>query len=81
MTGGHHVWYHAKRYEGRMRSGGILLSVHADDHAWTNKGRQILEQTGAEDISSTGETKGDFANTDRPTTRVEPAVPVGVVKH
>src|SRR5512140_118787 len=24
--------YQAKRYEGRMRKGGILLSVHADDH-------------------------------------------------
>ena len=63
--------YQAKRYEGRMRKGGILLSVHTDDHDWASKGRQILEQTGAEDISSTGETKGDFANTDRPTARVE----------
>jgi Protein of unknown function (DUF3341) len=75
--------YQAKRYEGRMRKGGILLSVHADDHDWAGKGRQILEQTGAEDISSTGETKGDFANTDRPTetARVEHDDPVEVVKH
>ena len=72
--------YQAKRYEGRMRKGGILLSVHADDHDWASKGRQILEQTGAEDISSTGETKGDFANTDRPTSRVEHDAPVEVVK-
>jgi hypothetical protein len=61
--------YEAKRYEGRMRKGGILLSVHADDWEWTNKGKQILEQTGAEDISSAGETKGDFGNADRPTAR------------
>jgi len=73
--------YQAKRYEGRMRKGGILLSVHADDREWTCKGKQILEQTGAEDISSTGETKGDFGNTDHPTSRVEPVVPVEVVKH
>jgi hypothetical protein len=72
--------YQAKRYEGRMRKGGILLSVHADDHDWAGKGRQILEQTGAEDISSTGETKGDFANTDRPTSRVEHDARVEVVK-
>jgi hypothetical protein len=72
--------YQAKRYEGRMRKGGILLSVHADDQEWASKGRQILEQTGAEDISSIGETKGDFANTDRPTALVEPAAPVEVVK-
>jgi hypothetical protein len=75
--------YQAKRYEGRMRKGGILLSVHADDDKWASKGKQILEQTGAEDISSTVETKGDFGNTDRPTARVErvEAEPVDVVKH
>ena len=75
--------YQAKRYEGRMRKGGILLSVHADDDTWVSRGKQILEQTGAEDISSTGETKGDFGNTDRPTGRVEHGadVPVDVVKH
>ena len=50
-----------------MRKGGILLSVHVDDQEWASKGRQILEQTGAEDISSIGETKGDFSNSDRPT--------------
>lgn len=68
--------YQAKRYEGRMRKGGILLSVHADDREWTDKGKQILEQTGAEDISSTGETRGDFGNTDRPTALNTEAVPV-----
>jgi hypothetical protein len=73
--------YQAKRYEGRMRKGGILLSVHADDREWAGKGEQILEQTGAEDISSTGETKGDFANTDRPTAVDTPAAPVAVVKN
>jgi len=72
--------YHAKRYEGRMRKGGILLSVHADDREWANKSRYILEQTGAEDIASTTETKGDFSNTDRPTAlaSVEPVEPADV---
>jgi hypothetical protein len=70
--------YQAKRYEGRMRKGGILLSVHTDDPEWASKGKQILEQTGAEDISSTGETKGDFGNTDRPTARVEHGAPTVV---
>src|SRR5689334_17695239 len=72
--------YQAKRYEGRMRKGGILLSVHADDQEWASKGKQILEQTGAEDISAIGETKGDFANTDRPTALVEQAASEQVVK-
>jgi hypothetical protein len=61
--------YEAKRYEGRVIKGGMLLSVHSDDSEWTTRAKTILEQTGAEDISSTGETKGDFANTDKPMTR------------
>ena len=73
--------YQAKRYEGRMRKGGILLSVHADDQEWVSKSKQVLEQTGAEDISSIGETRGDFGNTDRPTSLAEHTVPVEVIKH
>src|SRR5580693_10757777 len=53
--------YEAKRYEGRVKDGGILLSVHSDDSAWTKKAKEILERTGAQDVSSTGETKGDMA--------------------
>ena len=58
--------YEAKRYEGRIRKGGILLSVHADDGDWTKRAKQILERTGGQDIAATGEAKGDFANTERP---------------
>jgi hypothetical protein len=58
--------YEAKRYEGRIQRGGILLSVHCDDSDWTKMGKEILERTGAEDIASAGETKGDMSNTDRP---------------
>jgi hypothetical protein len=62
--------YLATRYEGRIRGGCILLSVHADDSQWIRKAKKILEQTGADDISSTGETKGDYANTDKPRDRM-----------
>jgi Alternative complex III, ActD subunit len=58
--------YEAKRYEGRITKGGILLSVHSDDSAWTKRAKEILERTGASDIASAGETRGDFDNTDRP---------------
>jgi len=61
--------YEAKRYEGRVKKGGILLSVHSDNSEWTSRAKKILEQTGAEDISSTGETKGDIQNTDKPMPR------------
>lgn len=61
--------YEAKRYEGRLSKGGILLSVHSDDSTWTKRAKEILERTGAEDISSAGEAKGDFENTDEPIVR------------
>ena len=61
--------YEAKRYEGRITHGGILLSVHADNSEWTKRAEAVLKETGATDISSTGETKGDVDNTDRPMTR------------
>jgi hypothetical protein len=61
--------YEAKRYQGLVKEGGILLSVHADDSQWTKRAKDILDQTGATDVSSTGETKGDLSNTDRPMPR------------
>lgn len=47
--------YEAKRYEGRVKDGGLLLSVHADTAEEIKRAKAILEQTGADDISSTGE--------------------------
>jgi hypothetical protein len=61
--------YEAKRYEGGVKKGGILLSVHSDNSEWTAKAKDLLERTGADDMWSTGETKGDIDNTDRPTYR------------
>jgi hypothetical protein len=62
--------YEAKRYEGRVQKGSILLSVHSDDSVWTKLAKEVLERTGAEDISSTSETPGDYQNSDRPMPRV-----------
>jgi hypothetical protein len=61
--------YEAKRYEGRVKSGGILLSVHSDNSEWTSRAKKILESTGAQDVSSTGEAKADFSKTDKPMER------------
>jgi len=63
--------YEAKRYEGRLKKGGILLSVHSDNSDWTKRAKAILERTGAEDIASAGETKGDVQNTDKPRPRAD----------
>jgi hypothetical protein len=61
--------YEAKRYEGRVRKGGYLLSVHCDDDEWVRKAKDILGVTGAEDISSTSEASADFAKRDKPLPR------------
>jgi hypothetical protein len=61
--------YEAKRYEGRVKGGGILLSVHSDNSEWTKKAKGILERTGAQDISSTGEASSDHGKSDRPVKR------------
>ena len=61
--------YEAKRYEGRIKGGGVLLSVHSDNHDWTKRAKDILENTGATDISSTSEAKADFAKSDKPMPR------------
>ena len=61
--------YEAKRYEGRIRKGGILLSVHTDDSDWKSKAKQILEDTGAEDIGASSEASADYAATEKPVAR------------
>lgn len=63
--------YEAKRYEGRIKSGGILLSVHSDDSAWRAKAEHILKDTGADDIASSSEVKGDYANAEKPGPRYQ----------
>jgi hypothetical protein len=61
--------YEAKRYEGRIKEGGILLSVHCDGSEWVSKAKALLKQTGAEDISSSGEASADYEKSDRPLSR------------
>ena len=62
--------YEAKRYEGRVKEGGILLSVHCDSTEWVKRAKKILEETGAGDISSAGEAAADYATSDRPGSRI-----------
>ena len=50
--------YEAKRYEGRLREGGVLLSVHCDNDEWVKRAKIMLRQTGGQDIASAGEEPG-----------------------
>ena len=47
--------YEAKQYEGKVRAGNILISVHTEDSKARSRAKEILESAGAKDISSSGE--------------------------
>lgn len=47
--------YEAKRYEGKVKDGNVLISVHAEDSTERNRAKTIFEEAGAEDISYTEE--------------------------
>lgn len=52
--------YEAKRYEGRLRKGHLLLSVHCDDASWARKATDLLKQAGGEDVGTTAEAHADY---------------------
>jgi hypothetical protein len=58
--------YEAKRYEGRVKDGGILVSVHCDTSDEISRAKDVLKQAGGEDIASSGEksVSTHTANTD-----------------
>ena len=67
--------YVAKRYAGRIRRGGILLSVHCDSQEWCDRAKKTLKDTGARNIAAEQESAADYGTADRPTERV----PVSIV--
>ncbi|MBZ5619803.1 MAG: general stress protein [Acidobacteriia bacterium] len=61
--------YEAKRYEGLVKEGGVLLSVHCDNSEWVKRAKEVLEHSGAQDVSSSGEAGADYAKSDKPQVR------------
>ena len=61
--------YEAKRYEGLVREGGVLMSIHCDSSDWVKRAKEILERTGAKDIASAGEARADYGESDKPRVR------------
>jgi len=51
--------YEAKRYEGKVKEGGILISVHSESNDETNRAKDLFKKEGAHDISSTEEAHSD----------------------
>lgn len=61
--------YEAKRYEGRLREGGVLLSVHCDTSEQIARAKDLLKRTGGDDIASAGEKAVPAASSTRDDTR------------
>ncbi len=53
--------YEAKRYEGHIKAGGVLLSVHCDTSERITRAKDLLKHTGAQDIASSAEARADVA--------------------
>ncbi len=47
--------YEAKRYEGRVNDGGILVSVHCESSEEVSRAKDVLRAAGGEDVASSGE--------------------------
>jgi hypothetical protein len=69
LVGLRHTEYVARRYAGRIRRGGILLSVHCDSPDWSDKATKTLITTGARNISTAAEAAADYGTSDTPTER------------
>jgi hypothetical protein len=52
--------YEAKRYEGKVKEGSILISVHSENSDELNRAKAAFKELGAHDISATGEAHADI---------------------
>lgn len=61
--------YEAKRFEGMIKEGRALISVHCDQQEWVGKAKEILEQAGGQDVASRNEASATVEGTesDKPT--------------
>jgi hypothetical protein len=76
LTGMTKTKYVAQRYAGRIRRGGILLSVHCDSQEWCDRAKKILKDTGARNISSAREAAADYGTSHKPTERAPLTTPL-----
>jgi len=65
--------YEAKRFEGRIKQSGVLMSVHCDNDDWVKRARDLLRRSGADGIDWTAESSADFFVSDKPLPRVRRA--------
>jgi hypothetical protein len=70
--------YEARRYDGRNRNGGILVSVHCDNLDWTKKAKDVLRHSGANGVAARVEGKADFGASEKPVPRTVVVPPAGL---
>jgi hypothetical protein len=61
--------YEARRFEGRIRHGGVLVSVHCDSPDWVKRAKEVMVHAGGQKIGTESEKAGDFGNADKPMPR------------
>ncbi len=66
--------YEAKRYEGRIKEGNVLISAHCEDGEEVSRAKEIFKNGGAEDIAAAGEKSVD-RDLDDTATRARPVYP------
>lgn len=56
--------FEAKRYEGHLQKGGILLSVHCDTPGEIMRAKEVVKSTGGDEVTSAGESSVDTKTAD-----------------
>jgi hypothetical protein len=65
--------YEAKRFDGRIRNGAVLLSAHCDNDDWMKRAEDMLRETGAKGIGIRAEARADFGSGRKPSPRARTA--------
>jgi rhodanese-related sulfurtransferase len=52
----------AKKYEGKLLKGGILVAVHCETEQQVNRAKEVLQSSGAQDIAVSRETASQTEN-------------------
>jgi hypothetical protein len=61
--------YEARRYDGRIRNGEVLLSAHCDNPDWMKRAEGVLRETGAKGIGARAEARAHFGSSRKPLPR------------
>ncbi len=70
--------YEARRYDGRIRNGEILLSAHCDNPDWMKRAEAVLRETGARGVGTRAEARAHFGSTRKPLPRTRTT---GILDH